>query len=127
MKRRWILVGLVLSHVALALLIALIVVGRKTRARFRTCMNDPMCRIGIQLSGPPYPKNLTDATFARDLEKLSQSLPEPSITVFRLMKALGDSKRTDSRLSDAQKTCQSLGWSRCDREDLLEMRKMLFP
>jgi len=127
MKRAWFLVGLVMSHVVLGLLVAAIVAGTKTRERFRACTIAPMCRMGMHLSGASNSKDFTDTTFAQDLEKLSHKVPEPSTAVFQLMKNLTDSKHTEARLADAQKSCASLGWHRCDHEDLLEMRKMLLP
>lgn len=123
-KRWWKVLVLCLSHLVVGMFAFSVVTGAQIAGRFR--LDDPMYRIGLQLTGGNG--DVREASFDEDLETLSRGFPTPLADVIRLMKHLKDAaSETDPSLIEAERLCRTLAWQKCDRQTLLEMKRTLTP
>ncbi len=124
MRKRWLVPVLILTHLGVAVIVALGVAGARTRTRFGSHVPDPMYRIGIRLETGNRAKRLP-GSFEQDEHEISERYPGPLADVIRLVWSLKQMDQVGAGVSQSEAMCQRLGWKRCDRQSLLEMRSQL--
>jgi hypothetical protein len=127
MKRRWRLVGLFFSHLVVFVLFFALAYEVHTRRRFRAQFDDPLVRVGMQISGEGS-SNIDEASFNEDLKTIAGRFPAPVVDVIRLQRHLKDAVKEDpSSFAEAGRLCRVMSWQKCEQQDLLEMKRMLEP
>ena len=112
---------LVLSHVGVMAVAAATTADALVKREWREASNDPMYRISVHfdLEDSERPQS----SFESDLRQLHDR-PEPTTAVLRLMAHLrGLESGGKPQYEAAAKDCAALGWPKCDKQALVEMRK----
>lgn len=122
----WKVTVLLVTHVGIIVTVALLTVQRDSSTHQQRAFDDPWYRVGLQLSpwGKTPPAGLPP--LAHDLEALAEGFPQSTKALVSLvahLHGLDNGGHLDEK--GATRACRQLGWSRCEKAGLQQLREVL--